>query len=174
MSREASVTYGHVKHERQAGFTVLEAAVALSMLAIALLALWGTLVYCTRSNAAAEQKKRAMNAAQGKIEELKAVPFHALIGEFGPGGATGDRFHVSSLDDELSGAEGRIVFYTDETDTVTDPSIGLPMDLNGDGDAADRDVAGSYLLLPVKISIHWDGVLGPQRLDLRTILRREE
>ena len=163
-----------LRTRREAGFTVLEAAVAMAILAVALLALWGTLVYCTRSNVAAEQKKRAMNAAQGKIEELKSVPFHSLLGEFGPGGNTGDRFGVESLDDELSGADGRIVFYTDETDTTTDPSIGLPMDLNGDGDQTDTDVAGSCLLLPVKITIRWDGVLGSQRVDLRTILRREQ
>ena len=159
---------------REAGFTVLEAAVAMGMLAVALLSLWGTLVYCSRSNVAAEQKKRAMNAAQAKIEELKSRPFSTLIAEYGPGGGIGDSFLVRSLDDEIEQAEGRIIFYTDETDTVTDPTIGLPMDLNGDGDSTDTDVAGNFQLLPVKVSIHWDGVLGRQRVDLRTILRKEE
>jgi len=159
---------------REDGFTVLEAAVAMGMLAVALLSLWGTLVYCARSNVAAEQKKRAMNAAQAKIEELKSVPFATLVTEYGKGGTVGNLFHVRTLDDQQSGAEGQIVFYTDETDTKTDPTIGLPMDLNGDGDMGDKDVAGAYQLLPVKISIQWDGVLGRQRVDLRTILRKEE
>jgi len=158
----------------EAGFTILEATVAMGMLAVALLSLWGTLVYCSRSNIAAEQKKRAMNAAQAKIEELKSVPFTTLVTEYGAGGNTGNKFLVTSLDDEQSGAEGQIIFFTDETDTATDPTIGLPMDLNGDGDAADTDVASGYQLLPVKVSIQWDGVLGRQRVDLRTILRKEE
>ena len=109
---------------QESGFTVLEAAVAMGMLAVALLSLWGTLVYCSRSNVAAEQKKRAMNAAQAKIEELKSVPFTSLVTDYGKGGKVGNLFHVTSLDDEQSGAEGQIVFYTDETDTTTDPTIG--------------------------------------------------
>jgi len=123
---------------------------------------------------AAEQKKQAMNAAQSKIEELKAAPFATLVSEYGPGGATGNRFAVPTLDDDIDRAEGRIVFFTDETDVTTDTTIGLPMDLNGDGDTTDPDVAGDYQLLPVRISIQWAGVLGTQRVDLRTILRKEE
>ena len=158
----------------EAGFTVLEAAVAMGMLAVALLSLWGTLVYCSRSNVAAEQKKRAMNAAQAMIEELKSQPFATLIAEYGPGGTIGDKFPVPAVDDDTATAVGQIVFYTDETDATTDPSIGLPMDLNGDGDTDDKDVAAGYQLLPVKITVQWQGVLGDQRVDLRTILRREE
>lgn len=159
---------------REDGFTVLEAAVAMAMLAVALLSLWGTLVYCSRSNVAAEQKKKAMNAAQAKIEELKSQPFATLVSDYGPSGKIGDRFAVPTVDDDSANAEGQITFYTDETDVTTDPTIGLPMDLNGDGDALDTDVAAGYQLLPVKVTVHWNGVLGEQRVDLRTILRKEE
>ena len=53
-----------VSKSPQAGFTTIEAAVSLTVLAVALLALWGTLIYCSRSNLASEQKKQALNAAQ--------------------------------------------------------------------------------------------------------------
>lgn len=155
------------------GFTVLEAAISMAVLAVALLSLWGTIVYCSRSNRAAEQKKRAMNAAQAKIEELKSVPFSTLIQDYGPSGTIGDRFVVPSIDDDQAHAEGRIVFYVDETDDAGDPSIGLPMDLNGDGDSDDLDVSANYLLLPVKVRIRWDGTLGSQIIELRSILRKE-
>jgi type II secretory pathway pseudopilin PulG len=164
---------GEVRRKEE-GFTVLEAAVAMAMLAVALLSLWGTLVYCSRSNVAAEQKKKAMNAAQAMIEELKSQPFATLVADYGPSGKVGNRFPVPTVDDDIAMAEGQIVFYTDETDVVTDPTIGLPMDLNGDGDSVDTDVAAGYQLLPVKVTVVWEGVLGRQRVDLRTILRKEE
>jgi Tfp pilus assembly protein PilV len=159
---------------REAGFTVLEAAVSMGVLAVSLLSLWGTVVYCSRSNVAAEQKKRAMNAAQAKLEELKAFPFSTLISEFGPSGSTGNKFPVLQLDDDQTVAEGQITFYVNETDTASDSVMGLPMDLNGDGDTLDTDVSTGYQLLPVKVSITWAGALGQQTIELRTILRKED
>ena len=157
----------------EAGFTVLEAAVSLTVLAVALCALWGTLVYCSRANRASEEKKQALNAAQAKVEELKSAQFDTLIAEFGPSGNVGNRFGVPTLDADLSVAEGEISFYTDETNAVGDPYMGFPLDLNGDGDNADKDVSGGFQLLPVLVTIRWEGALGDQRVDLRSILREE-
>jgi len=158
----------------EAGFTVLEAAVSLSVLAVALCALWGTLVYCSRANRASEEKKQALNAAQAMVEDLKSADFDTLIAEFGPGGNVGNRFGVPTLDDDLSVAQGEISFYTDETNVVGDLQMGFPLDLNGDGDNADLDVSTGYQLLPVLVTIRWRGSIGDQRVDLRSILRKEE
>jgi type II secretory pathway pseudopilin PulG len=158
---------------RESGFTVLEAAVSLTLLAVALLSLWGTLVYCSRSNVAAEQRMKALNAAQAKIEELKSVPFESLINEFGPAGATGDTFDVPSIDEDRTKASGQIAFFVDETDSHGEV-LGFPLDLNGDGDSEDLDVSEAFSILPVRVSVRWDGVLGEQRVDLRAILRKED
>ena len=162
------------RRTRERGFTIIEAAVSMTVLAVALLSLWGTIVYCSRSNVAAEQKKRAMNAAQAMIEDLKSHPFESLLADYGPGGLIGDRFGVDRIDDDQTRAEGRIVFFIDETNAVGEPVIGFPLDLNGDGDMVDTDVAADYELLPVRVSIRRDGALGEQQLDLRTILRQED
>ena len=158
---------------REDGFTILEAAVSLTLLAVALISLWGTLIYCSRSNIAAEQKIRALNAAQAKVEELKSLPFESLISEFGPSGSTGDTFAVPSIDSEQSTASGRIAFFVDETDSHGEV-MGFPLDLNGDGDADDVDVSGGFQILPVRVTVRWIGVLGEQRVDLRSILRKED
>ncbi|MHC4860922.1 MAG: type IV pilus modification PilV family protein [Planctomycetota bacterium] len=158
----------------QAGFTVLEAAIALTVLAVALLSLWGTLLYCSRSNQVAEQKVRALNAAQAKLEEKKSSSFESLITDYGPSGSFGDQFPVPSLDDDEEVARGQIVFYVSETATPDGGAVGLPLDLNGDGDAEDEDVSASYGILPVRVSIMWTGALGPQRMDVRAILKQEE
>jgi type II secretory pathway pseudopilin PulG len=172
-NREASVS-AKSRKAAEAGFTVLEAAIALTVLAVALLSLWGTLLYCSRSNGVVEQKMHALNAAQAKIEEMKAHTFETLIAEYGPGGTTGDQFAVPSLDDDEEMARGQIVFYVSEVDTPDENAVGLPLDLNGDGDAEDEDVSGEFDLLPVRVSVSWTGALGPQRLDVRAILTREE
>ncbi len=158
---------------REAGFTVLEAAVSLALLAVALLSMWGTLIYCSRSNLASEQRMRALNAAQAKIEELKSQPFEGLIAEYGPSGTTGPQFAVPAIDDDLTTADGRIVFFIDETGPANE-SLGFPLDLNGDGDAVDVDVTDGYVILPVRVSVRWNGVLGDQSVDLRAILRKED
>jgi type II secretory pathway component PulJ len=162
------------KNRSCSGFTVLEAAISMTVLAVALLALWGSLVYCTRSNVAAEQRKKALNAVLGKIEELKARSFDTLITEYGPLGTVGDRFSVPTLDDDLEQADGQITFYVDETGGPSGEHLGLPLDLNGDGDEIDADVSAAYLLLPVKVTVSWEGSLGSQRVDLATILRSGE
>jgi Tfp pilus assembly protein PilV len=159
---------------RQDGFTILEAAVSLSVLAVALLSLWGTVVYCSRSNVVAEQKKRAVNAAQAKIEEMRSHPFATLLADYAPGGTPGDVFTVAGLDDSIAGAEGRVTFTVDESRALGTDGEPLPLDLNGDGDATDPDVSGEYLLLPVRVTIQWKGPLGIQRVDLRTLLRKED
>jgi type II secretory pathway pseudopilin PulG len=158
----------------QAGFTVLEAAIALTVLAVALLSLWGTLIYCSRSNGVVEQKMKALNAAQAKVEELKSQPFETLIADYSPGGKYGNSFAVPSLDDEESMARGEIIFYVSEVSTPDGGTIGLPLDLNADGDSDDTDVSGGYGILPVRVTVEWTGALGPQRMDVRTILKREE
>jgi type II secretory pathway pseudopilin PulG len=158
----------------EAGFTILEAAVAMAVLAVALLSLWSTLIYCSRSNLAAEQKKRAVNAAQAKIEELKAQDFATLIADYGPGGTIGDTFAVPTLDDSQAVAQGRIVFGVNEPTALGTDGAPLPLDLNGDGDDTDTDVSGDYQLLPVRVVVSWKGALGAQRVDLRTLLRKED
>jgi type II secretory pathway pseudopilin PulG len=168
--REATVP----RLKPEAGFTVLEAAIALTVLAVSLMTLMGTLVYCSRSNLAAEQRVRALNAAQAKLEELRSRPFDGLIGEYAPGGAIGDRFAVPSIDSEEVVAQGQVVFFVDERANPEPEFLALPLDLNADGDTSDEDVSARCDLLPVRVTIRWDGVLGDQRVDLRTVLRKEE
>jgi type II secretory pathway pseudopilin PulG len=157
------------KKTSERGFTILEAAISMTVLAVALLSLWGTLVYCSRSDVASEQKNKAVRAAQAKIEELKSEEFGTLISKFGPGGDVGHEFNVPTFGEDGAGT-GQIAFFVDETTST----MGGPLDLNGDGDTDDTDVSASYDLLPVMVTITWDGPLGEQRINLRSILRKED
>ena len=161
-----------MKH-REAGMTLVEATVSLTILAVALLTLWGSLISGARTMAAAEERKQAVNIAQGKLEELKSRSVDLLIATYGPEGPEGSTFPATGIDDDADRALGQIVFYTDETDSENGSGLGFPMDLNGDGDAKDEDVASGFTLLPVRIRVTWEGALGSQSVDVTSILREQ-
>ena len=98
---------------------------------------------------------------------MSASPAASVTVEYGPSGNQGDRFGVPSLDDDESMAQGQIVFYVNEKATPDGGTIGLPLDLNGDGDSVDEDVSATYGILPVRVSIEWMGALGRQRMEHR-------
>ncbi len=155
------------------GMTLVEATVSLTILAVALLTLWGSTISGARTIGAAEERKHALNIAQGKLEELKSRSMDLLIATYRPNGTEGDTFQAAGIDEDEDRALGRIVFYTDETDSENGAGLGFPMDLNGDGDANDRDVATGFTLLPVRIRVTWEGSLGRQFVDVTAILRRQ-
>ena len=50
------------------------------------------------------------------------------------------------------------------------PDLGLPMDMNADGEIDHDDRADDYVLLPVRVRVRWRAAGGPNQLELRTIL----
>ncbi len=164
---------GAIVKRREAGVTLIEAVVSLTILAVALLTLWGSMISGVHTIAAAEERSEALSIAQGKLEELKSRSMDLLIATYGPKGSEGDTFPATGIDDDADRALGRIVFYTDETDSQNGSGLGFPMDLNGDGDAKDKDVAAGFTLLPVRIRVTWEGVLGSQFVDVTSILRSQ-
>ena len=46
------------------------------------------------------------------------------------------------------------------TETYVDAGMGMPRDLNRDGDALDTNVGGSYKILPVKVTVRWKSMNG--------------
>ena len=66
--------------DREAGISTIEASLALAVLGLALLALWGTLIYCSRTQVAAQQKRSALLAAQARLEELRVLGRPILVG----------------------------------------------------------------------------------------------
>lgn len=63
----------------QQGFSLLEAVIALSILAIGLLALAGLQVVVTRGNTGSRNLTSAVMLAESEMEQLKASGFSALL-----------------------------------------------------------------------------------------------
>jgi prepilin-type N-terminal cleavage/methylation domain-containing protein len=153
---------------RRAGFTMIEVVLAMALLSIALLALMSGVISSMTLVEANRQDSLAMNAARDKVAEMSAKPFDKVFTSF-----RGHTFAVAGLQAPGGGESGRVLFPmngTNLSETVTDPTLLMPRDLNLDGDSNDSNVTVGHELLPVKVRILWETVQGPRTLDLNIIL----
>jgi prepilin-type N-terminal cleavage/methylation domain-containing protein len=63
------------KHSEQSGFTLIEAAIALAILVIALLGVASVFIYVNRYNSGASDRAMALVIAQQQMEKLRNVSF---------------------------------------------------------------------------------------------------
>ncbi len=166
-------TQSHSKRHDREGFSLVEVMIATCVLTIGLLALSSTSVVIHSLDRADEARSTATNAMQRIVERSKALSSRSTADEAGwsnvvttamrPGGLIGDVFDVPGLDPWRGNPSiGTVMIITDETTTDADLGItlGLPRDLNGDGDAADIDVSGDATLLPIVVRTRWGGAGG--------------
>ena len=170
--------------------TLIEVLVAFGMLSLALLGFVKVIVFSTAATDAQHETTTAKEAARQAIETLRAESFSDVFAlynddpEDDPGGtgtAPGSALDIEGLTAPAgapNGAVGRVLFPTvdDPVDglqlreDVVDNSLGMPRDLDGDGQVDDVDHAGDYLLLPVKIRLQWMGKAGLSTLEIKTLL----
>jgi Tfp pilus assembly protein PilV len=158
-------------------FTLLELAIATSILMIGIVSVLSASSRMNSLRVSNRERTLAQNAVRSMTERMHASAhgFSAdpvtwsqrLFDTFGPGGSFGNAFAVEGLP-LVEGAEsvGTIVIGSDETDTDTElqAQLGMPRDLNGDGDAADADVTSGARLLPVVLTLRWRGERGIHQL----------
>jgi prepilin-type N-terminal cleavage/methylation domain-containing protein len=177
------------KHEY--GFTLIEIAISLAVIAVALLALMSTVTTSSSLQHEAHELTQAMNAARSVVEQMKTSGTFAEIFR---------RYNSTALDDtglqgiipgnlfDVTGFRpsptdpdqrvGLVVFPSDPTN----PSVLLEnsaiakkwlpngIDLNLDGVIDGMDHSGDYQLLPVIIVIEWYGIGGRHQVELPTII----
>ncbi len=171
---------------RPAGVTLVELVVALAVLAIAVLALLSAIYQSNLLGQATRERTVAYNAARQQIELIRGLPVHEVYGRYnadpgddpgGKGAAPGPEFDVPGLAARPGARVGRISFPEAGVppslrEDVCDASFGMPRgrDLNRDGriDALPR--AGDYRILPMRITLTWEGVSGRQRLEMGMLL----
>ncbi|MEM7310380.1 MAG: prepilin-type N-terminal cleavage/methylation domain-containing protein [Planctomycetota bacterium] len=163
---------------RCGGFTMIELAIAMSILMIGLVSAASATMRMHHLRKQNRERIVAQNAARSIAERIHAQSYRfsespatwseELLDVFSPGGTFGDTFDASILNSPSEDQElpGQIIFVTDErlTDADLGIELGMPRDLNGDGDANDADVTNDARLLPVVIRITWRGQAGIQQL----------
>lgn len=173
----------------RAGFTLVDVMLAAVVLAVAISGLSGSMLVALSLNRVNRDTAVAQQAARRAIEEIEsrnfAETFAAYNGNAGDDAglgspAVGAGFAVPGIEPlpgDADGMCGRVIFPVQTVggaenlrEDVVDAALGMPRDLNGDNlvDAADH--SADYRLLPVRIRVEWQGVTGPRRIDMETML----
>ncbi len=175
----------HVPGEERAGFSLIEVLCALAVLLVSALAFSRALVSSLALSRADEERARAAQAARAVLEELGDQAFAHAFRLYdaesandpgGAGTAPGPAFDVPGLAPRTGDDDGRVgeivfpVIGAELRENLDEPSLGMPRDLNADGEVDDADHSADYELLPVLVRVAWEDRSGPMQLELRTIL----
>jgi hypothetical protein len=159
------------------------------LLVIAVGGLSSAVVSSIRLSRTNEESAIADDAARRMIADLRTVGFLDIFASFntdpgddpsGAGSGPGPNFAVVGLtprNDDADGLVGEIRFPTAplglglalNENSADHRDLGLPRDLNGDGDTTDL-VQTDYLVLPVIVRIQWTGSAGRSFIELRTVI----
>ena len=173
----------------RAGFTIVEVMIAVAVLVIAIVGIVGSMLSAMALNRVNHETALAQQAARRMLEEVAGVPFrdaYVMFNQEGGDDGTsllperGAGFAVAGLQPQNGDADGlcgRIEFPDVElafgdfelSEGFADAALGMPRDLNGDGDTFDSMHDG-YRLLPVRVWVEWRGVSGDRSIRLETML----
>lgn len=153
--------------------TLVEVMIAFALVVVALSGLSRAIVASSVTTQADSTVLEASAAARQAIEVLEAADFAGVFALY-----NGTGLAVEGLTAAPGDADGlplRIVFPTapggaQVREDVAMPQLGMPRDLNGDGDDDDVYNAVNYQILPVLIEVDWIGPAGVSHLEFKTIL----
>ncbi len=162
---------------------------SITLLVIGITAISRLTLGLTRAANLAHESELATQAARGMLERIQAEAFLQSFRSFnalgtddpsGPNTAPGANFAVRglrALASDADGLPGEIVFPTRAgapgvlREDVSDPKLGMPHDLNGDGLIDALNHATNYKLLPVLVRVRWQAADGTSAsVELKTIL----
>lgn len=171
-----------------AGLSLTEAMLSLSIMLSIMVAFLRVMVLSEVASSTNHEVTLAKEAARSMIETLQAEPFDDVFasynatGEDDPGvagSAPGASFDVAGLDPRTNDADGRVGTVLFPTlsgapealrEDAFLPQLGMPRDLNGDGNVDAVDHSGDYRLLPVIVRVEWRSATGASQLELKTML----
>ena len=173
--------------DRQGGWSLLEVVVAVLILMIILACFSQGLATSTALERVTRERGVAREAAQAKLEELRATAFGEVLARYdalpgndpdpGTGPSPGAHFDVEGLrprPDDPDGHVGEILFPVTEFGELREdlelPRLGMPRDLTGDQFQDDLDHAVDYRLLPVLVRVEWQGA-SRASLEMVTVLK---
>jgi len=170
----------------KAGFGLVDLCVALVVLSISLGVLVGAvfsgirLARTDEETALASQALRATLARLASLEPRNAfVILNAEDGDDLQGQSA--QTYLAVQEELLTDRQGQpvtisVTFPVDPAnpgvvrEDLELPALGMPRDLDGDGEIDGADHADDLVILPVLLRLDWEGAGGPQSVQMATIL----
>lgn len=128
----------------EAGLTLVEVTIALSLLTLSVLGFGASYVVNSRSSDTISEKSLVVHTVRQLVERMRGDPFDSVVANY-----QGLAFTIPELN-----ATGTVTIFVNETTNSADSNmLGLPRDLDGDGLATAIDVSADYILVPIKIEV---------------------
>lgn len=164
---------------------MLELLIVISVLLFALLSMSRSLVASMKLNESNKVTAIATDGIREMIETLQGVEeFGDLFAMYNadpdddppdvvcPGSGFDVPGLVAAVDDP-DGFVGEIVFPavgTQLLENIVDEDMGMPRDLDGNGEIDDDPKNGTYRLLPVVLRMRWEDSTGEGTLEVSTLI----
>ena len=151
---------------RCAGFSLLEAVTALVLVTITFMGIASGVIANSRAFDSTREEVLVSHALRKMAETIRGTAFNQIYTKYA-------NFPFSVPENGI-GATGIVSIFVDETaNTAESNTLGLPRDLNGDGLANSVNVSANYNLLPIRLSLSWDGRDGTRTQELYFLLAEE-
>jgi type II secretory pathway pseudopilin PulG len=160
-------------NKKASGFTLVEIGMAMTVLLVALMAMGASTLRMSSLRRQNRERALAQNAIRLISEQLHATADEVrraggdwspeFIAEISPGGSLGNEFAIRGLNPQADTTTvGTIEVMVDETasDAETGFELGMPRDLDGDGQILSSDVSANARILPVVVRVQWRGISG--------------
>ena len=169
----------------RAGFSIVEVAIGIVLLTIAMSGLLGGMVSFALLARVSRENALALQAARAMAEKAQDTSFAQVFATFnanpnddpgGPGAAPGKDFSVRGLCAQPGDPDGRVGEFVFPTvsgalrEDVVDAGLSMPRDLDADGAVDASDHALNYVLLPMRIRVQWRGAAGDRTLAINPLL----
>jgi type II secretory pathway pseudopilin PulG len=161
----------------QSGFSLVEVMVLIIILGLGMLALTSTSLSVHSLQSADSERRLANDGLDSVTEDIRQSSSMLIDAElgwvnslnalYGPGGTPGDTFDIEGLTLQDGDASiGSITIVTDETltDAELGVEIGMPKDLDNDGEIDNNNVTDTARILPVIVRTAWTGSAGAQQI----------
>jgi prepilin-type N-terminal cleavage/methylation domain-containing protein len=171
------------RRRARSGLTLFELMMVLVVLTIAVSMLASTMGSASKLAPVQRENALAAEAARRVLETMRSQPFELMFATYngdssddpaGAGTAPGSGFAVDGLapaTDDPDGLPGEVLFPTQAAPLLENGTwleLGLPRDLDLDGNIDATDHSGDYRILPVEVRIRWRGQNGTRQLSLYT------
>jgi hypothetical protein len=159
---------------RDAGLTIIDVTIAMGVLAVVMILIVASMTVTTQVRRYAAEKDTASEAMKSEVARIKSLGLEGALTDFRAASQQGHAtFDVPGLGKAKVQA-GSIALITDETltDEELGISIGMPMDLDGDGFMDNQNTSVTATLVPVIATVTWEGVAGPSSLKTVIMLHR--